>query len=417
MFTRVEVRNFRSLRDVSVPLSNFHVLVGANGSGKTTFLDVFAFMGDILRGGLKPAVDLRASRWDELTFMQNGGSIKFAFEAQIPEPILLNGGSSDYDSIRYEISIYKDEVAGKLEIGHERCFLFHSQWSREELEYDALESDSTAQYWISNKFDKRDYLVIDRQDDGRTILKDESRKNVIGVFRFEFDQHSLALANVPEDLQKFPVITWLKNQFKDFLQPVEINSNAISKAGKEGRTGTVNPDGSNLPWLIDSLKKNYPDRYKLWFRHIQSDFPEIKSIKTVLREDQDDMFLKIKYKEGHEVKQWMVSDGTLRYLLLTIIPYLLDLEGLFLIEEPEIGLHPRAIQSVMDSLRSVYGGQVLVTTHSPETVNCAKKKELLIFSKNEAGETHIVSALEHLYFKDWKGDLGSGAFYGPGVMI
>jgi ABC-type molybdenum transport system ATPase subunit/photorepair protein PhrA len=52
MFTRVEVRNFKSLRDVSVPLSNFHVLVGANGSGKSSFLDVFAFMGDLLNGGV-----------------------------------------------------------------------------------------------------------------------------------------------------------------------------------------------------------------------------------------------------------------------------------------------------------------------------------------------------------------------------
>jgi predicted ATPase len=395
MFTRVEVRNFRSLRDVSVPLSNFHVLVGANGSGKTTFLDVFAFMGDMLNKGIYEAVKARGIL-KELTFCGLGGDIEFAFEAKIPE-ISQENFRGDFDSIRYEISIWVNEV-GIPAVKLEHCYLFHSEHSKK---------------------GGSKHEVIDRLDGSLSFMTTEISEDgkKFEVFQFALYYDSLALTNLPEDVNKFPVSIWLKNQFKKFIQPIQIESDTISKAGKEGRPGTVNPDGSNLPWLIQSLKKTYPDRYKLWFRHIQSDFPEIKSIKTVLREDQDDMFLKIKYKEGHEVKQWMVSDGTLRFLLLTIIPYLLDLEGLFLIEEPEIGLHPRAIQSVMDSLRSVYGGQVLVTTHSPETVNCATKKELLIFSKNEAGETQIVPATEHPYFKDWKLDLGSGAFYGPGVMI
>lgn len=394
MFTRVEVKNFRSLRDVSVPLSNFHVLVGANGSGKTTFLDVFAFMGDLINDGVNEAVKARGGL-KELTFCGLGEEIEFAFEAIIPE-ITQEKFHGDFDSIRYEISIFGNEVRIPC-VKNEHCFLFHSKHAT---------------------IEGKKQFVIERLDQSSTIMSAEisDDEKINRVLQFGLWNDSLALTNIPEDFNKFPSSIWLKNQFKKFIQPIQIESVSISKAGKEGHTGTVSADGSNLPWLIASLKKTYPDRYKLWFRHIHSDFPDIKSIKTVLREDQDDMFIKIKYKEGHEVKQWMVSDGTLRYLLLTIIPYLLNLEGLFLIEEPEIGLHPRAIQSVMDSLRSVYGGQVLVTTHSPETVNCATKKELLIFSKNEAGETQIVSATEHPYFKDWKLDLGSAAFYGPGVM-
>ncbi len=416
MFTRVEVRNFRSLRDVSVPLSNFHVLVGANGSGKTTFLDVFAFMGDLLNKGIYEAVQLRVNNFNELTFGGLGSEIEFAFEAMIPNGISMNPKLRAFDAVRYELKIWAENGSSKTNT-IENCFLFKStdrpkkeHWQNSNY-VAVLVLGSTDISFDSTKVFQAVQILTDKT--GTTLVRETSE-----LFREypHFESDKLVLGALSEDIQKYPVTTWLKNQFKKFIQPIQIESGAISKAGKERRPGTVNPDGSNLPWLIDSLKKKYPDRYKLWFRHIQSDFPEIKSIKTVLREDQNDMFLKIKYKEGHEVKQWMVSDGTLRYLLLTIIPYLLDLEGLFLIEEPEIGLHPRAIQSVMDSLRSVYGGQVLVTTHSPETVNCATKKELLIFSKNEAGETQIMPATEHPYFKDWKLDLGSGVFYGPGVM-
>jgi predicted ATPase len=227
----------------------------------------------------------------------------------------------------------------------------------------------------------------------------------------------LALGQDPEDLDKFPATNLAKVYSSKSSSSLSIlESEAINKAGTEGREGIVTHDGSNLPWLIASLKKTAPDRYKRWIRHVQIVMPEIKSINTVMREDQDDMFLKIKYNEGNGVKQWMVSDGTLRLLLLTIIPYLLNLKGLFLIEEPEIGINPLAIQAIMDSLRSVWDEQVFVTTHSPEVVNCVMKKDLLLFIKNETGETQIISGTEHRGLTNWTLDIGSGVFYGAGIM-
>ncbi len=46
MLTCVEALKFRSLRYLTTPLSRFQVLVGANGSGKSSFLDVAGFLGD-----------------------------------------------------------------------------------------------------------------------------------------------------------------------------------------------------------------------------------------------------------------------------------------------------------------------------------------------------------------------------------
>lgn len=51
MITLLEALNFRCLRYVSRAMDNFHVLVGPNASGKTTFLDVVAFLGDLVSGG------------------------------------------------------------------------------------------------------------------------------------------------------------------------------------------------------------------------------------------------------------------------------------------------------------------------------------------------------------------------------
>ncbi|EQD47153.1 hypothetical protein B2A_08552, partial [mine drainage metagenome] len=61
MIRLVEALNFRCLRYVRQPLNPFHILVGPNASGKTTFLDVAGFLGDLLRNGLDWAIGDRSS--------------------------------------------------------------------------------------------------------------------------------------------------------------------------------------------------------------------------------------------------------------------------------------------------------------------------------------------------------------------
>ena len=48
---------FTSLRDIDIRLDDLNVLVGPNGSGKTNFLNIFLFIGEIARTDLIPAVD------------------------------------------------------------------------------------------------------------------------------------------------------------------------------------------------------------------------------------------------------------------------------------------------------------------------------------------------------------------------
>ena len=59
-----------------------------------------------------------------------------------------------------------------------------------------------------------------------------------------------------------------------------------------------------------------------------------------------------------------MSEGTLRLLALTVIAYLPDAGRIYLIEEPENGIHPLATEAVYQSLSSVYGSHVFITTHS-----------------------------------------------------
>ena len=111
-----------------------------------------------------------------------------------------------------------------------------------------------------------------------------------------------------------------------------------------------------------------------------------------------------------------VSDGTLRLLALTLLAYLPGIEGVFLIEEPENGIHPRAVETVFQSLSSVYGAQVLLATHSPVVLSIARPEQVLCFAKTADGATDLVRGSEHPRLKEWKGETDLGTLFASGVL-
>ena len=68
MIRLIEALNYRSLRYISQDLEDFHVLVGPNASGKSSFLDVVAFLGQFVTDGLEQAVYERARDFRDLVW-------------------------------------------------------------------------------------------------------------------------------------------------------------------------------------------------------------------------------------------------------------------------------------------------------------------------------------------------------------
>ena len=81
--------NFRCLRDVDVKLDEFHVLVGANGSGKSALFDALRFVGDSLLLGLDRAADLCTGDFRDLVWGRPDGELSFElmFELDVPKAI------------------------------------------------------------------------------------------------------------------------------------------------------------------------------------------------------------------------------------------------------------------------------------------------------------------------------------------
>ena len=158
--------------------------------------------------------------------------------------------------------------------------------------------------------------------------------------------------------------------------------------------------------MIAELRRD-PERFSGWLEHVRTALEDVADIDTVEREEDRHRYLVIRYSNGAEVPSWLASDGTLRLLALTIPAYLNDLDDVFLIEEPENGIHPRAIETVIQSLSS----------HSPVALNLLDAAQVLCFAKDETGATDIVAGNRHPALQEWRrGHPDLGVMFASGIL-
>ncbi len=223
------------------------------------------------------------------------------------------------------------------------------------------------------------------------------------------------LGNLPPDETKFPVSTWLKGMLTEGVQPFILNSLMIRRASAPHQRRGFRTDGSNIPWVIRELKKNH-ERFGAWLAHVRTALPDIESVDVVDRPDDNHCYLQVRYKSGLEAPSWVVSDGTLRLFALTLPAYVPSFKGIYLIEEPENGIHPKAVETVFQSLSSAYDAQILIASHSPVILNIADIRQLLCFAKTDDGSTDVVSGPDHPRLKEWKGEANLGLLFAAGVL-
>lgn len=412
MIALVEALGYRALRYVRQPLGRFHVLVGPNASGKTTFLDVPAFLGKLVSDGLEAAVGERTQNFEDLTWCRRGESLELAVEARIPQERrrLLD---ADRDTIRYEVAIGLGQ-GGEVCILAEKAVLKCARLEPPRQTALFPEPRAVPETLVTPTRTSGVRQVLNKVLDGNDNFYPEIPKGFSPSFKL--GPRKSALGNLPEDESQFPVASWFKAFLTNGIQQFVLNSTAIRRASPPGQVRGFKPDGSNLPWVVADLERRSEPRFREWIAHLQTALPDLEGIRTVERADDKHRYLMLRYRSGVEVPSWMVSDGTLRLLALTLPAYLPDFSGVYLIEEPENGIHPRAIHTMFQSLSSVYGAQILMATHSPVILSAVEAGDVLCFAKSADGATDVVAGSDHPKLRDWKGEENLSVLFAAGVL-
>ena len=425
MIRRIEALNYRCLRYVSQPLEHFHVLVGPNASGKSTFLDVLGLIRDFLTRGLDNTILSheglvqsigRARRVEELIFNQVADRFELAIELEIPNELRTKAHDC-YQIARYEIAIGKDSENGELTIANETLWLCPEPRAHTTPQASSFPSEPAPPASVLTKRARKGWRkVVTKAEIGDNRFYPEIGKwGWSNILHLGFRRS--ALANLPQDKKHFPVALWVQNLLMEGIHVLALNSAAMRRPSSPSVPRAFRTDGSNLPLVVRDLRNDHEKDFKDWLEHLRTVLPDLQTIDVIERPEDRHLYLNVHYSGlEHPVPSWLLSDGTLRLFALTLLAYLPNNQEVYLIEEVENGIHPRAIEAIFDSLSSVYDGQVFLTTHSPLTVGLTKPEQVLCFAKNPSGATSIVRGSEHPKLKDWRGQVDLGTLYAAGVL-
>lgn len=417
MITLVEALNYRCLKYVSRPLQPFHVLVGPNASGKTTFMDAVSFLSDLLLHGLEGAILKRTSNPHDLLFQHQGHTFELAVEATIPNELLEKTIRPDLNTIRYEITLGFDDSSPDFEIRAERVLLKRSNSEHEDQPSLFPAVRKAPDTLVLNSSRNTKYVISKVPGGNDNFYSEIYRKSGKGwTPSFQLGPKRSALRNMPADERRFPVTTWFRDYMQTGVQHLALSSRRISKPSPPLNVTTLALDGSNVPWIIARMRDHDRENHRAWIKHLQTALPDLTDIKTIERPEDRHCYMVYEYSNGLNLPSWVVSDGTLRLTALTLPAYLVELTGTFLIEEPENGIHPRAVATAYESLSSLYDAQVLLASHSPIVLSEAVINEVLCFARDEQGATDVVLGSEHPALRNWQDDTDLGMLLASGVL-
>lgn len=377
MIRTIEASNFRMMRANRVSLGRFHVLVGPNASGKTTFLDALQFVSDVVERGVRQAVADRSPNFHDLCFTPER-PIGMAVELDVPS------GSEGRAVLRHEIEVGIVDDRG-LRVLRENLFV------RPEADdgghQRSLFGDYATEQVVKSSTPRRWRKVVGKTPEGRDYFQDE-KTSWNNVFRFGDDRS--AVGSMPEDPDRFPLALAARRVLREGVRRLALDPRRLAATAPPGGRPVLGLDGSNLPYVVRDLRDRDPRLFQDWVRHVSSAVGGLKDVDVLVRDDDRHLVLRAQFEGSHEqpVPSWLLSDGTLRLMALTVLSYAstAEREEAYLVEEPENGLHPLAIQAAFSAISSPLSGhQWLCATHSPVFLAHVGLDDVLVFRRDRQG--------------------------------
>jgi predicted ATPase len=379
MINSIRIKNFKGIRSLDLSaLGPLHILVGPNSSGKSTFLDAIEFVRSCLESGPLKAVEERVPEFRDLTYMRKGGPIEIELWLDLSASL-----PARKDLLHYRIAIVDDERIG-VRVADE---VLQLQGKAKRRRFVGKTSSGTYFY---------------QREDGRY-------QDV-----FDFGLGKLALSLTPPDQYRYPTANTAKAFLTRGIRYMQLNSRAMRDPCPATRSTDLELDGTNLARvvgrLIRSANGNHSssqpsgpvDTLDSWTDHLRYALDDLQAIGWAAREPDRAEYIILKYAGGLECPSWLLSDGTLRMLALTLPAFLPASPTIYMVEEPENGVHPKALEIILKALAGIPEAQVFIATHSPLVVQEEGVDVLLCFTRDDQG-VHTVPGNKHPALQDWKG--------------
>ncbi|TVP76466.1 MAG: chromosome segregation protein SMC [Puniceicoccaceae bacterium] len=361
--TQIRLKNFRAFQDVEMrDIPRFAVLVGANGTGKSTLFQVFGFLRDAMTTNVNTALSkLGGSRGiEEVRSRGSEGEIEIELKFR-PEPsgrlvtyTLCIGEENGRPIVTREVLKYRRGSRGK-------------PWHY----LDFSNGRGTA---VTNEIEEvEEEAQLNREEQ---VLKSPDLLAIKGLAQFE----------------RFPAVVALG----DLIERWHVSDFHISRARPEQEAGYaehLSREGENLSLVIEYLHNRHKAIFDKIIEKLKSRVPGISDVQS--KQTEEGRIL-LKFQDGAFEDPFLaryVSDGTIKMLAYLTLLYDPEPHPLLCVEEPENQLYPSLLLELGEEFReySQRGGQVFVSSHSPDFLNGIELDEVFWLQKVD-GYTQIKRA-------------------------
>lgn len=406
--SKIRIANFKSFADETVELNDFNLLVGANASGKSNFVQAFQFLRDIAAHGLEDAISLQGG----VEYLRNYG---IAASESLSFQLTLRGESHKVDR--------SVDVGERFDAKKVHPLSIHMPQELESFDY---EFSLRFQKEGSGYFVERDRMTLNYAYENPTNARESASdsaqitaENSSGKLKVRSTvpkmEHlaSLGGEQIAEKTLLFetPILHLVAGTNMDWFKEIgiyDIDPRRAKEVIPVASRSELETDGSNLAVVLKRLlsdedaKRDVSNlcRYNLSY------------LKDIGVEQLADRFISIKaretFAEDKELPAFLLSDGTANIMALVVALYFQKQKRFAIFEEPERYLHPKVISGLMKLFKEVSEWrQLLATTHNPEMVKHAGLENILLISRDKNGFSRVTKPADSEHVKIFlENDLG-----------
>ncbi len=412
MLTRLIVDGFKNLVGADVRFGPFTCVAGANGVGKSNLFDAIRFLSltanhSLLEAALRVRDEAGQNNDVRGLFHRIGaestGQISFEAEMIVPPQAvddLGQTGKATTTFLRYKLVIRlrpnatNGATANPLEIMHEELVHIKKGDAHEHLQF-----DHDVRHWrnlvVTGKRSGAAFISTTKKEDGSQVIKlHQDAQDAKGSGGRAFERASSTLPRTvlsSSTAAESPTVLCARREMQSW-RLLQLEPTALRQPDGFASPTHLESNGLHLPANLARLtSKDDPDRvYCQLANRLSGLIGNVSQIRVDRDEKRELLTLMMTGSDGTELPARALSDGTLRFLALSVLELDPETPGVICLEEPENGIHPDRIPSILRLLQDIATDpnetaddsnplrQVIINTHSPSVVMAVPDDSILL---------------------------------------
>lgn len=358
MIEQIGIRNYKSIREMFLPISNINILIGENGAGKSNFISFFEL-------------------------------VKAIYDQRLGSYMLSNGG---INAQLYRGLKHSKAIKGLIDYNNRNAFYFTLRPGVGDKAFIAETGDC-----FNSKGDlTKTYQSWDKMN-------------------WDKDVEESAISE-----KKYPRVKYIKTLLESFIVYHFHDTSKTSSMRQPcpvGDNATLRHDASNLPAVLFRLKQTDVSAFSLIEATVRSVAPYFKRFRLAPMLT-DESRIKLEWEEVDSdmyLDASSLSDGTLRFIALATLLLQTNLPETIIIDEPELGLHPAAMAKLSAMIKKAAAkAQVIIATQSVTLISNFSINDLIVVGRDENQSTF--HRLNEEDFSHWLDEYSVGDLWEKNII-